>query len=84
MLVAEGVDKQAADDWLTLRKAKRLPLTPTAWADTKAEGEKVGLTPAQTVAHAVRSNWAGFKASWYAKDAAGAAPSQSSLMAGVI
>lgn len=68
MLVAEGVDKQAADDWLTLRKAKRLPLTPTAWSDTKAEGAKVGLTAAETVAHAVRSNWAGFKSSWYLKD----------------
>lgn len=69
MLTAEGVDKQSADDWLTLRKAKRLPLTPTAWDDTKSEGVKVGLTPAETVAHAVRSNWAGFKASWYLKDA---------------
>ena len=68
MLVSEGVEKQIAEDWLTLRKAKRLPLTHTAWADTKAEGEKVGLTPAQTVAHAVSSNWAGFKASWYAKE----------------
>jgi uncharacterized protein YdaU (DUF1376 family) len=68
MLTAEGVDKQSAEDWLTLRKAKRLPLTHTAWADTKAEGEKVGLCPAETVAHAVRSNWAGFKAAWYAKD----------------
>jgi uncharacterized protein YdaU (DUF1376 family) len=82
MLMTEGIDKQAADDWLTLRKAKRLPLTPTAWDDTKAEGLKVGLTPAQTVAHAVRSNWAGFKASWYTKDGGQAA--QPSLMAGVI
>lgn len=69
MLTLEGVDRQSADDWLTLRKAKRLPLTPTAWDDTKAEGAKVGLTPAETVAHAVRSNWAGFKSSWYLKDA---------------
>jgi hypothetical protein len=84
MLVAEGVEKQTADDWLTLRKAKRLPLTPTAWNDTKAEGAKVGLTPPQTVAHAVRSNWAGFKASWYAKDAPGSSAAQSPLMAGVI
>ena len=78
MLTAEGVDKQSAEDWLTLRKAKRLPLTHTAWADTKAEGEKVGLCPAETVAHAVRSNWAGFKASWYSRDmAAGSAPATS-------
>lgn len=85
MLTAEGVDKQSADDWLTLRKAKRLPLTPTAWQDTKAEGEKVGLCPAETVAHAVRSNWAGFKASWYTRDAASAANNSSaSVFAGVI
>ena len=63
-LESEGVDRQAAADWLALRKAKRLPLTPTAWADTKAEGAKAGLTPAQTVAKAVANNWAGFKASW--------------------
>ena len=73
-LIAEGVDKQKAADWLVLRKAKRLPLTVSAWDDTKAEGEKVGLTPAQTVGHAVCSNWAGFKASWYTKDHGHAAP----------
>jgi len=85
MLVAEGVSKQSADDWLTLRKAKRLPLTPTAWDDTKAEGAKVGLTPAEAVAHAVRSNWAGFKASWYAKDSsAQSATASSGMFAGAI
>lgn len=67
-LVAEGVDPQAAADWMALRKAKRLPLTPTAWADTKAEGEKAGLTPPQTVAKAVANNWAGFKAAWLQRD----------------
>lgn len=70
-LVAEGIDRQKASDWLVLRKAKRLPLTVTAWEDTKAEGRKVNLDPAQTVAYAVSSNWAGFKASWYTKDHAG-------------
>ncbi len=68
MLEAEGIEKQTATDWLTLRKAKRLPLTPTAWEDTKAEGMKVGLSPAETVAHAVRCNWAGFKAIWFNRD----------------
>ena len=84
MLATEGIDKQAADDWLTLRKAKRLPLTPTAWDDTKAEGAKVGLTPAQTVAHAVRNNWAGFKASWYTKDHPTGAPQSAGIFAGAI
>jgi uncharacterized protein YdaU (DUF1376 family) len=69
-LVAEGVDPQAAADWMALRRAKRLPLTPTAWADTKAEGQKAGLTPPQTVAKAVANNWAGFKAAWLTREAA--------------
>ena len=63
-LIAEGVDRQHAADWLALRKAKRLPLTPTAWADTKAEGAKAGLSPAKTVACAVEHSWSGFRASW--------------------
>ncbi|CAB4159796.1 hypothetical protein UFOVP726_24 [uncultured Caudovirales phage] len=67
-LEAEGVDPQAAADWLALRKAKRLPLTLTAWEDTKAEGLKAGLTPPQTVAKAVANNWAGFKAAWLQRD----------------
>lgn len=83
-LVAEGVDRQKASDWMVLRKAKRLPLTVTAWEDTKAEGRKVGLDPAQTVAYAVSSNWAGFKASWYAKDHGGAVGSGSDIFAGAI
>jgi len=64
----DDLDEQIWKDWLTLRKAKRLPLTATAWDDTRAEGAKVGLTPAQTVSHAVRSNWAGFRATWYERD----------------
>lgn len=69
-LAAEGVDRQLAADWLALRKAKRLPLTPTAWADTKSEGLKAGLDASQTVAKAVANNWAGFKSSWLLRDAA--------------
>lgn len=67
-LSAEGVSRQVASDWLTLRKAKRLPLTPTAWQDLKDEAAKCGMTPADAVAHAVKSNWAGFKASWVLRD----------------
>jgi hypothetical protein len=83
-LIAEGVDKQHAKDWLTLRKAKRLPLTPTAWDTVKVEAEKAGMTPAQAVKFAVDSNWAGFKASWVEREAgkAGAAANGTSAAAG--
>ena len=63
-LIAEGVDQQHATDWLTARKAKRLPLTPTAWDDTKAEACKAGLTVAGAIKRAAKNGWAGFKASW--------------------
>ena len=63
-LVADGVDQQAAEDWLTNRKAKDLPLTPTAWKQTKDEAGKAGLTPAQAVSVAAGNGWAGFKAKW--------------------
>ncbi|KRB85104.1 hypothetical protein ASE07_21300 [Noviherbaspirillum sp. Root189] len=63
-LVVDGVDKQHARDWLTLRKAKRLPLTPSAWDAIKAEATKIDMTAAEAVACAVSSSWAGFKAKW--------------------
>ncbi|MGT2509770.1 hypothetical protein [Cupriavidus basilensis] len=67
-LIAEGVDKQVAVDWLTLRKAKRLPLTPTTWADVTTEAEKAGMTPAQAVEAAVHAGWVRFKAEWIQHD----------------
>jgi hypothetical protein len=73
-LEAQGVLAQHAADWLALRRAKRLPLTPTAWADTVLEGRKAGLDPAKTVAKAVANNWAGFKASWLANGPGGKPP----------
>lgn len=66
-LVAEGVERQHAEDWLTVRKAKRAPLTPTAWDDVKAEAEKSGITPAEAVKVSATNSWQGFKATWYAK-----------------
>ncbi|MCA7945591.1 hypothetical protein [Burkholderia vietnamiensis] len=63
-LSAEGVDRQVAADWLTLRKAKRLPLTQTAWDTVKEEAAKIGMSPADAVKYAVDEGWAGFKATW--------------------
>lgn len=63
-LAAEGVDAQHAADWLAVRKAKHLPLTPTAWADTKAEAAKAGVGVAEAVRMAAAHGWGGFRASW--------------------
>lgn len=66
-MVADGVDAQHAADWLAVRKAKGLPLTPTAWAETKAEAVKAGMTTAQAVREAAAHGWAGFRAKWLAE-----------------
>ena len=68
-LVTEGVDRQHAEDWLTARAKKSLPLTQTAWDEVKAEAEKAGLTPAEAVRTAAGNVWAGFKAKWLTQEA---------------
>ena len=63
-LVAEGVDPQHAADWLAVRKAKDLLLTPTAWEKAKAEAQKAGMSVADAVREAAANSWGGFRASW--------------------
>lgn len=63
-LVGEGIERQHAADWIKVRRAKRLPLTQTAWDGVKAEAAKAGLTPAEVVHITSVEGWAGFKAKW--------------------
>lgn len=60
----EDCPAQVWSDWMQIRKAKRLPLTQTAWDAMCVEAEKVGYTPAEAVLHAVERGWASFKAQW--------------------
>lgn len=60
----DEIPAQVWSDWLQIRKAKRLPLTKTAWDAMLVEAEKVGFTPAEAVKHAVERGWASFKAQW--------------------
>lgn len=66
-LVAEGVDRRHAEDWLKARKAKSLPLTKTALDGVRSEATKAGFTLPQAITYAANEGWAGFKASWMAK-----------------
>lgn len=77
-MVAEGVDQQHATDWLVARKTKDLPLTPTAWEQTKAEAVKAGLTIGAAIQMVAANGWAGFKATWIASAEAprGQSPAQ--------
>lgn len=63
-LIALGVDRQHAEDWLKARRAKRLPLTATALDGVQREAEEAGMTLPEAIARAAAEGWAGFKASW--------------------
>lgn len=64
ILKPEGVPDQEWFDYLAVRKAKRLPLTETAWKDFLDEVEKAGITVADAVHICCVKGWGGFKASW--------------------
>lgn len=68
-LVAAGVKQQHAEDWLTVRAKKNLPLTPTAWSDVKNQAEQAGLTVGEAVRQATVNGWGGFKSSWLSRGA---------------
>jgi hypothetical protein len=64
-LVAAGVDRQHASDWLKVRRLRKAPLTQSAWTLLKNEAEKAGITTGEAVRISASESWQGFKASWY-------------------
>lgn len=69
-LVAEGVDKQHAEDWLRIRAHKNVPLTRTAWGTVKEEAAKACMTAPDAVKTCASEGWAGFKVKWLEEAAA--------------
>jgi hypothetical protein len=67
----ECVDKQVAIDFISIRKAKKSPLTETAVRGITREAAKVGYTLEQALTVCCERGWAGFKAEWIAKDQPG-------------
>ena len=64
VLKSDGVDEQVANDWLSVRKAQRAPLTDSAWRGVKREASKAGLSVAEAVRMSAENSWRGFKAEW--------------------
>ncbi|HFB2792905.1 TPA: replication protein [Neisseria gonorrhoeae] len=64
LLAAYGITGQIAEDFLTIRKAKRQPLTETAVRLIAADAEKCGMTALQAAEYAIASGWASFRADW--------------------
>ena len=62
------VDQQVWSDWLQIRKAKKLPMTETAWSQIQNEFRKSNLSDQQGVEYCCLCNWASFKTAWYEKN----------------
>ncbi|HFC4063716.1 TPA: replication protein [Neisseria gonorrhoeae] len=64
LLADYGITGQIAEDFLTIRKAKRQPLTETAVRLIAADAEKCGMTALQAAEYAIASGWGSFRAEW--------------------
>ena len=64
LLAEHGIAGQIAEDFLTIRKAKRQPLTETAMRLIAADAEKCGMTAEQAVEYAIGNGWGSFRAEW--------------------
>lgn len=52
-------------DFLTIRKAKRAPLTATALGGIRREADKAGVTLEEALTVCCERGWVGFRADWY-------------------
>ena len=66
----DGLSESLWNDFLTLRRAKKLPMTKTALDGLEAQGAILGWTLGQTINECINRGWGGFKASWIQKEQA--------------
>ena len=64
LLEAENIPKNIINDFMAIRKAKKLPLTKSALDGIKREAEKINFTLLQALEQCCTESWAGFKAEW--------------------
>jgi uncharacterized protein YdaU (DUF1376 family) len=64
----DGVEPQVWEDWLAIRRAKKLPLTKTAMAQVEAEVVKAGISMQEALKECCLRGWGGFKASWLTRE----------------
>jgi uncharacterized protein YdaU (DUF1376 family) len=69
-LVADGLSEQEASDYLAHRKAKRAPLTQTAWDGIKAEAHKAKLSASAVAVLCTQRGWIGFDSTWMSQHSA--------------
>lgn len=64
-IIGLGISESTADQWISVRKAKRAVNTEIAFNEISRELAKVQESPEALAQYAVSHSWAGFKAEWY-------------------
>ena len=67
-LLSIGVERKIAEEWIKVRKNKKLTQTETAFRKTKEEIEKSGLSANDCITLCVERSWGGFKAEWVERE----------------
>ena len=64
MLMAMGVSKELSQDWIKVRKEKKLAITQTALNRISNDAVNNGYTFSDAIKICCENGWAGFKISW--------------------
>ena len=67
-LLSIGVERNIAEEWIKVRKNKKLTQTETAFRKTKKEIEKSGLSANDCITLCVEHSWGGFNAEWVERE----------------
>ena len=67
-MIAIGVERKIAEEWIKVRKNKKLTQTETAFRKTKAEIDKSGRNANDCITLCVERSWGGFKAEWIERE----------------
>ena len=67
-LLSIGVERKIAEEWIKVRKNKKLTQTETAFRKTKAEIDKSGRSANDCITLCVERSWGGFKAEWVERE----------------
>lgn len=64
MICPDDVEQEVWDDYLTLRKSKRAPVTATVIKMLRREADKCGKPLQEVLEICCMNGWQGFKAEW--------------------
>lgn len=78
-IIPEGISEPIWNDFKTLRKSKKAPITQTAINGIKKQAGMAGITFQEALEICCQNGWAGFKAEWINKQSKGSVNEKSKI-----